>query len=123
MIGVSLITQFVTYPSFFEIDTSKFKSFHKKYSKTMFFIAGPTMIMEVIASFFLLIDSFNYISLLSFFFLIIVWILTFFKIVPIHNIISINPKINLFKRLIQLNLIRTIFWVLKFLLLLLIFPF
>ena len=123
MIGVSLITQFVTYPSFFEIDTSKFKSFHKKYSKTMFFIAGPTMIMEVIASFFLLIDSFNYISLLSFFFLIIVWILTFFKIVPIHNIISINPKINLFKRLIQLNLIRTIFWVLKFLSLLLIFPF
>ncbi len=123
MIGVSLITQFVTYPSFIEIDTIRFKAFHKKYSNTMFFIAGPTMIIEAIASFFLVIDSFNYISLLSFFFLILVWILTFFKIVPIHNKISINPKINLFERLIQLNLIRTIFWVLKFLSLLLIFLF
>jgi len=123
MIGVSLITQFVTYPSFIEIDTSRFKSFHRKYSNTMFFIAGPTMIIEAFASFFLVIDSFNYISLLSLFILIIVWILTFFKIVPIHNNISINPKINLFERLIQLNLIRTIFWILKFLLLLLIFLF
>ena len=123
MIGVSLITQFVTYPSFIEIETSRFKSFHKKYSNTMFLIAGPTMIMEAIASFFLVIDSFNYITLISFFFLILVWILTFFKIVPIHNKISINPNINLFERLIQLNLIRTTFWILKFLSLLLIFLF
>ena len=123
MIGVSLITQFVTYPSFIEIETSRFKNFHKKYSHTMFLIAGPTMIMEAIASFFLVIDSFNCISLLSFFFLICVWILTFFKIVPIHNKISINPNINLFKKLIQLNLMRTIFWTLKFLSLLLIFLF
>ena len=123
MIGVSLITQFVTYPSFIDIDTSRFKAFHKKYSYTMFLIAGPTMIMEAIASFFLVIDSFDNITLLSFFFLILVWILTFLKIVPIHNKISINPKINLFERLIQLNLIRTIFWILKFLSLLLIFLF
>ena len=123
MIGVSLITQFVTYPSFIEIDTSRFRSFHKKYSNTMFFIAGPTMTIEAIASFFLLIDSFNYTTLVSFFLLILVWILTFFKIVPIHNKISINPNIKLFERLIQLNLIRTIFWILKFLLLLLIFLF
>ena len=34
MIGVSLITQFVTYPSFFEIDTSKFKSFHNTSDNT-----------------------------------------------------------------------------------------
>ena len=123
MIGVSLITQFVTYPSFIEIDSKRFKNFHEKYSNTMLYIAGPTMIIEAIASFFLIIESFNYITLLSFFFLILVWILTFVKIVPIHNNISINPKINLFKRLIQLNLIRTIFWILKFLLLLLIFLF
>ena len=123
MIGVSLITQFVTYPSFIEINTVRFRSFHKKYSNTMFFIAGPTMTIEAIASFFLLIDSFNYTTLVSFFLLILVWILTFFKIVPIHNKISINPNIKLFERLIQLNLIRTIFWVLKFLLLLLIFLF
>ena len=123
MVGVCLITQFVTYPSFIEIETSRFKSFHKKYSHTMFFIAGPTMIIEAISSFFLVIDSFNYISLVSFFFLILVWILTFFKIVPVHNRISINPKINLFEKLIQLNLIRTIFWILKFLSLLLIFLF
>ena len=123
MIGVSLITQFVTYPSFIEIDLKRFESFHRKYSNTMFFIAGPTMIIEALTSFFLVIDSFNYITLLSFFFLILVWILTFFKIVPIHNKISLSLKIDLLKRLIKLNLIRTIFWILKFLSLLLIFLF
>ena len=123
MIGVSLITQFVTYPSFIEIDPKRFKNFHEKYSNTMLYIAGPTMIIEAIASFFLRIESFNYIALLSFFFLILVWILTFFKIVPIHNKISIRPNIDSFKRLIQLNLIRTIFWLFKFISLFLIFPF
>ena len=123
MIGGSLITQFVTYPSFIEIDPKRFKNFHEKYSNTMLYIAGPTMIIEAIASFFLIIESFNYIALLSFFFLILVWILTFFKIVPIHNKISIRPNIDSFKRLIQLNLIRTIFWLFKFISLFLIFPF
>lgn len=123
MIGVSLITQFVTYPSFIEIDPKRFKNFHEKYSNTMLYIAGPTMIIEAIASFFLIIESFSYIALLSFFFLILVWILTFFKIVPIHNKISIRPNIDSFKRLVQLNLIRTIFWLFKFISLFLIFPF
>ncbi|PDH46298.1 MAG: hypothetical protein CND26_04965 [Bacteroidetes bacterium MED-G13] len=123
MIGVSLITQFVTYPSFIEIDPKRFKNFHEKYSNTMLYIAGPTMIIEAIASFFLIIESFNYIALFSFFFLILVWILTFFKIVPIHNKISIRPNIDSFKRLVQLNLIRTIFWLFKFISLFLIFPF
>ena len=123
MIGVSLITQFVTYPSFIEIDPKRFKNFHEKYSNTMLYIAGPTMIIEAIASFFLIIESFSYIALPSFFFLILVWILTFFKIVPIHNKISIRPNIDSFKRLIQLNLIRTIFWLFKFISLFLIFPF
>lgn len=123
MIGVSLITQFVTYPSFIVIDPKRFKNFHEKYSNTMLYIAGPTMIIEAIASFFLIIESFNYIALLSFFFLILVWTLTFFKIVPIHNKISIRPNIDSFKRLIQLNLIRTIFWLFKFISLFLIFPF
>ena len=89
----------------------------------MLYIAGPTMIIEAIASFFLIIESFNYIALFSFFFLILVWILTFFKIVPIHNKISIRPNIDSFKRLVQLNLIRTIFWLFKFISLFLIFPF
>ena len=123
MIGVSLITQFVTYPSFIVIDPKRFKNFHEKYSNTMLYIAGPTMIIEAIASFFLIIESFNYIALISFFFLILVWTLTFFKIVPIHNKISIRPNIDSFKRLIQLNLIRTIFWLFKFISLFLIFPF
>ena len=123
MIGVSLITQFVTYPSFIEIDPKRFKNFHEKYSNTMLYIAGPTMIIEAIASFFLIIESFSYIALLSFFFLILVWILTFFKIVPIHNKISIRPNIDSFKRLVQLNLIRTIFWLFKFISLFLIFLF
>ena len=123
MIGISLITQFITYPSFKSIDLNLFSNFHKAYTRKMLFIVGPVMIIEFLSLAILLFVNFNFNFLIQFTLICSIWVLTFFVIVPIHNKISIKPKINLFNRLIQLNLIRTIFWILKFLSLLLIFIF
>ena len=123
MIGISLITQFITYPSFKSIDLNLFSNFHKAYTRKMLFIVGPIMTIEFLSLAILLFVNFNFNFLIQFILICLIWVLTLFLIVPIHNKILIKPKINLFERLIQLNLIRTIFWILKFLSPLLIFIF
>ena len=118
MVGVSLITQFVTYPSFKLIKSITFSEFHKSYTKKMLFIVAPVMILELISSLLLVIfdisDNQTEIGLLIT--LILIWILTFFNIVPIHNKLTVNYNKDLNQKLIKLNGLRTILWILKLIL-------
>ena len=115
MVGVSLITQFVTYPSFKLIRSSLFSEFHKSYTNKMLFIVAPVMILELISSLFLVIfdisDNNTEIGLLIS--LLLIWFLTFFIIVPIHNKLTVNYNKDLNQKLIKYNGLRTIFWIIK----------
>ena len=118
MIGVSLITHFVTYPSFKLIKSSLFSEFHKSYTNKMLFIVAPVMILELISSLFLVIfdvsDNNTEIGLLIS--LLLIWFLTFFIIVPIHNKLTVNYNKDLNQKLIKFNGLRTIFWIIKLIL-------
>ena len=118
MVGVSLITHFITYPSFKLIKSSSFSEFHKSYTKKMLFIVAPVMILELISSLLLVIfdvnDNNTEICLLIT--LILIWILTFLTIVPIHNKLTVNYNKDLNQKLIKLNGLRTILWILKLIL-------
>ena len=118
MVGVSLITQFVTYPSFKLIKSITFSEFHKSYTKKMLFIVAPVMILELISSLLLVIfdisDNNTEIGLLIT--LILIWLLTFFNIVPIHNKLTVNYNKDLNQKLIKFNGLRTILWILKLIL-------
>ena len=118
MIGVSLITHFVTYPSFKLIKSSLFSEFHKSYTNKMLFIVAPVMILELISSLFLVIfdisDNNTEIGLLIS--LMLIWFLTFFIIVPIHNKLTVNYNKDLNQKLIKYNGLRTIFWIIKLIL-------
>ena len=118
MVGVSLITHFVTYPSFRLIKSNTFSEFHKSYTKKMLFIVAPVMILELISSLLLVIfdisDNHTEIGLLIT--LILIWLLTFFNIVPIHNKLTLNYNKDLNQKLIKLNGLRTILWILKLIL-------
>ena len=115
MVGVSLITHFVTYPSFKLIRSSLFSEFHKSYTNKMLFIVAPVMILELISSLFLVIfdvsDNNTEIGLLIS--LLLIWFLTFFIIVPIHNKLTVNYNKDLNQKLIKYNGLRTIFWIIK----------
>ena len=115
MVGVSLITHFVTYPSFRLIKSSLFSEFHKSYTNKMLFIVAPVMILELISSLFLVIfdisDNNTEIGLLIS--LLLIWFLTFFIIVPIHNKLTVNYNKDLNQKLIKYNGLRTIFWIIK----------
>ena len=111
LIAISIMVQFIIYPSFKNYSESSFKSFHSGYTKKMFLIVGPFMIIELISSLYLLnISSFLAPTVL----VVLIWVSTFFLIVPIHNSLNISFDLIKHKKLIRLNLIRTIFWVLKF---------
>ena len=118
MVGVSLITHFVTYPSFRLIKSSLFSEFHKSYTNKMLFIVAPVMILELISSLFLVIfdisDNNTEIGLLIS--LLLIWFLTFFIIVPIHNKLKVNYNKDLNQKLIKFNGLRTIFWIIKLIL-------
>ena len=118
MVGVSLITHFVTYPSFKLIKSSLFSEFHKSYTNKMLFIVAPVMILELISSLFLVIfdvsDNNTEIGLLIS--LLLIWFLTFFIIVPIHNKLTVNYNKDLNRKLIKYNGLRTIFWIIKLIL-------
>ena len=118
MVGVSLITHFITYPSFKLIKSSLFSEFHKSYTNKMLFIVAPVMILELISSLFLVIfdvsDNNTEIGLLIS--LSLIWFLTFFIIVPIHNKLTVNYNKDLNQKLIKYNGLRTIFWIIKLIL-------
>jgi len=114
MIGISLITHFVTYPSFMFIKSENFSKFHDTYSKIMLFIAGPIMTLEFFTTFFSAFYITSSLILISFFLVILIWILTFFIIVPIHKKIALKYNDQLNKKLIKFNGYRTLLWICKF---------
>ena len=118
MVGISLITHFVTYPSFKLIKSSIFSEFHKSYTNKMLLIVAPVMILELISSILLVIfdvsDNDTEIGLLIT--LILIWFLTFFTIVPIHNKLAVNYTKDLNQKLIKYNGFRTTLWIIKLIL-------
>ena len=118
MVGVSLITHFVTYPSFNLIKSSIFSEFHKSYTNKMLLIVAPVMILELISSILLVIfdvsDNDTETGLLIT--LILIWFLTFFAIVPIHNKLAVNYTKDLNQKLIKYNGFRTALWIIKLIL-------
>ena len=113
MIGVSLVTQFVTYPSFKLIDIKEFSKFHKGYTKKMLFIVGPIMVIEFLSTVILLYVNTNFHFFIQFGLVSLIWILTFFLIVPIHKKLENQFDNILNNKLIKLNGFRTSVWILK----------
>ena len=85
MIGISLIIQFIVYPSFKIFDKAFFLKYHRNYMKKMFIIVSPIMILEIVSSAILFILSQTKIEALILFINILIWLVTFIFIVPIHN--------------------------------------
>ena len=87
--------------------------FHKEYVKRIGFVVAPLMIIELIIVLIMLFYNYedNLIKITGVLTLII-WSSTFFIQVPIHNEIKNSKYINL-ENLIKSNWIRTISWLIK----------
>ena len=121
MIGVILMTQLITYPSFLKIDKNDFVSFHKKYVRNISFIAVPIMILELLTLVYMNVYINNLLFMKSLLVLIVIWLVTFIIIVPLHNQLSKKLEIKKIVSLIRYNWIRTVLWTSKIFIILYIF--
>ena len=116
LLGIILMTQFITYPLFQFID-SDFKIYHKAYTKRMGYVVAPLMILELLLVIKITTHHYNNsIIILIGVLTLIIWLSTFFIQVPIHNNISKEKPTDLVLFLIKSNYIRTLCWLLKLIL-------
>ena len=121
MIGVILMTQLITYPSFLKIDKNEFVSFHNNYVKNISIVSVPTMSLELLTIVYMNVYINNLLFMKSLLVLIVIWLVTFIIIVPIHNQLSKKLEIEKIVSLIRYNWIRTVLWTSKIFIILYIF--
>ena len=121
LIAISIIVQFIVYPSFNKILES-FVEYHSRYKKKIFWIVGPVMILEILTSLLMILNEFD-IYLIPGLIVLLLWMLTFIYIVPLHKQLSKQFQTNKHIKLLKLNFVRTILWALKFFVLIIILIF
>ena len=115
LVSLVFMTQFITYPTFLHIDKDKFSEYHRKYVNNISFIVAPVMLIELLTLSLIAYFSSEFLIIKSLFLLLVIWLTTFFIMIPSHNRISKSFNIKEIKSLINYNWIRTILWSFKLL--------
>ena len=122
MTGIIWFVQVVHYPSFNFFSTGddgKFARFHQQRTG---WVVMPVMIVELGTAILLLGSSWvmqygNYLWI-NLALLLTIWVVTFFKIAPLHGRLRVQHDATIVGTLVGLNWIRTLLWTLRSLLLL-----
>ena len=115
LVSLVIMTQFITYPTFLDIDKDKFSDYHRKYVNNISFIVAPVMLIELLTLSLIAYLSSEFLIIKSLFLLLVIWLTTLFIMIPSHNRISKSFNIKEIKSLINYNWIRTILWSFKLL--------
>ena len=115
LVSLVIMTQFITYPTFLDIDKDKFSDYHRKYVNNISFIVAPVMLIELFTLSLIAYFSSEFLIIKSLFLLLVIWLTTFFIMIPSHNRISKSFNIKEIKSLINYNWLRTILWSFKLL--------
>lgn len=124
MTGVIWLIQRVQYPIFLGLQTDQFSKWHELHSSRITWVVAPLMILELATSGALVFlnESYFLIHVFIFILTLVIWLITFFISVPLHEKLSQNGfDSSVIYSLIRTNWSRTLTYSLK--LLLVIFPF
>mgnify|MGYP001435815482 FL=1 len=121
LVSLVFMTQFITYPTFLHIDKDKFSEYHRKYVNNISFIVAPVMLIELLTLSLIAYFSSEFLIIKSLFLLLVIWLTTFFIMIPSHNRISKSFNKKEIKSLINYNWIRTILWSFKLLVIIFLF--
>ena len=110
------MVQLIVYPSFLFFSDNNLFTWHKTYTKAIALIVTPLMLGQlgiVIYQIFLIQNAYTFTSIVLVVFL---WGITLLKFAPLHQQISEgNTHLQVLKKLVQMNRMRTIVWTLLFL--------
>tara|TARA_B100000945_G_C20117311_1_gene473159 strand:+ start:43 stop:468 length:426 start_codon:yes stop_codon:yes gene_type:complete len=121
LLGVIIMTQFITYPTFLIIDKNSFNKYHRKYVNIISIIVAPAMILEISSLIILVYLSKDFLLVKSLILLLCIWLTTFIIMVPSHNILSRKNDSKEIKKLININWVRTFLWSVKLIVMLFIY--
>ena len=121
LLGVIIMTQFITYPTFLIIDKNSFNKYHRKYVNIISIIVAPAMVLEIISLIVLVYLSKDFLLVKSLILLLCIWLTTFIIMVPSHNILSRKSDSKEIKKLININWVRTFLWSVKLIVMLIIY--
>ena len=109
MTGLIWLIQLVHYPAFKFIDEKKFKEFHMFHSSRITYIVVPVMAIELLTAF-ILCFSVEPVYIVNFILVLILWGLTVFVSVPIHNSLTLGHDLKEINQLVKTNWFRTAIW-------------
>lgn len=113
--GLIWTIQIVHYPMFLRLDKDNFTSHIAFYGHRISFIVAPMMVAELVTSAILIFTSPTYFffHVSGFIAVSLIWGITFFVQVPLHNHLAIIRDKQTIHTLIRSNILRTIFWSIK----------
>jgi len=105
------LVQLVIYPGLAQYDEHRLRSWHPQYTRRVTFIVLPLMLSQLLLSAYSAYLFREMIDLAHLGLVIIAWLITFLKAVPLHGSLeSSEGGHNTAIQLIQLNKSRTILW-------------
>lgn len=109
MTGIIWLIQILHYPSFKFIAENRFKEFHSFHSSRITYIVAPVMVVELLTAFALCWSN-QAVYTWNFILVILLWALTGFISVPIHNSLSVIYDLKKIDQLVNTNWFRTAIW-------------
>jgi hypothetical protein len=122
--GLIWIVQLVHYPGFLRIPPEAYANYQQFHMKAISFIVAPSMVIELLltlAGFAMSDLGTSYLYWVAVVCLGVVWAVTFFVSVPMHDSLASGYNAEGIQRLINTNWWRTVGWSLRTTLLLAIF--
>lgn len=119
MTGILWLVQLVHYPMFDGLNESSFRNWHEFHSRRISYIVAPLMIFDLGMAFALSYWLRSPLSYVATGLTVLVWLLTFFVSVPLHDKLGSNGEVvgnvkaQLIARLVLTNWPRTIAYSLK----------
>jgi len=108
-----LLVQQIIYPGFLFYKEAELKVWHKQYTKRIFYIIAPLMFMQLLAySYAVVLDPWS-INLIGILLIAVNWYVTFFIAVPLHQRIDNEQDTYQVRlKLIRVNWLRSVAWLL-----------
>jgi hypothetical protein len=114
LVGLIWTIQLVHYPSFSFVAEDQFLEFHRHHTRSITWVVMPLMLVELALAFYLAADyqwGWQWLSLLII--VLLLWALTFFFAVPLHNQLGLGKNEIIIQKLVSANWPRTILWTIK----------
>lgn len=114
MTGIIWFVQVVHYPLFAQIDRASFSAYERQHTARTGYVVGPAMLLEGVTNVALLFirpaNLAAWPAWLGLALLAVIWFSTAFVQIPCHNALSQSFDASTHRRLVRSNLIRTIAW-------------